>query len=275
MSSGITAHYASSGIAARILDAVRATLAPGEALSVDALAPCDHFHGRGLVATRELVASLAPQAGERLLDIGSGIGGPARWIAEKFACHVTGIDLTPEFCEAAIEITRALGLADRVRIVNGSALALPFADGSFDKAYSQNVIMNVADKAAFYREAFRVLRPGGILALSNGAAGPGGPLIHFPVPWASAPEHSFLSTPQETRREIEAAGFEILALNDITPTVLAANRAMGAKLKSSPLPPLGMHVLMGERIRACLLNAYRSAEEGRTLSIEALARKPA
>src|SRR5438046_2901952 len=163
----VARHYGNAGIAARVLAALREAQGPDAPVTVDALAPLDQFHGRGPLATRELVALLQPQAGERLLDIGSGIGGPARWIAATFDCHVTGVDLTPEFCAAAEALNAATGLAERVRIIHGSALALPVPEGAFDAAYSQNVIMNIADKKQFYREAFRALRPGRRLALSN------------------------------------------------------------------------------------------------------------
>src|SRR5437879_13358532 len=121
----VARHYRSDGIAERVIAAFREAHGADASLTPEDLAPFDQFHGRGPAATRELVALLQPQAGERLLDIGSGIGGPARWIAAKFECHVTGVDLTPEFCEAAEALNQATGLTDRVRIIRGSALALP------------------------------------------------------------------------------------------------------------------------------------------------------
>ena len=131
------------------------------AITPETLAPLDHFNGRGLAATQELVALLDPHAGESLLDIGSGIGGPARWIAMQYGCTVTGVDVTAAFCEAARVLNAACGVADRVRIFEGTALALPFPDASFDRAYSHGVMMSIADKVGVYREAFRVLKPGG------------------------------------------------------------------------------------------------------------------
>ena len=164
-----------------MLAALRDANGPDAAVTPEALAPIDHFHGRGVLATEELVALLKPEPGERLLDIGSGVGGPARWIAAKCGCHVTGVDLTPEFCEAARALNAACGMTDRVTILEGSALDLPVPDAAFDRAYSQNVIMNIADKPRFYREAFRALRPGGVLALSNLArAMPGNPISRSP-----------------------------------------------------------------------------------------------
>ena len=166
------AHYTTDDIAGRIVAALRKVMGDKAPLTPDVLAQMDHFHGGGIASTRDLVAALQPQAGERILDIGSGIGGPARWIASTFSCHVTGIDLTPAFCRAAELLNEVTGLVEQVRIVEGSALAMPFGDGSFDRAYSQNVVMNIADKPGFYREASRVLKPGGLLALSNVAPVP-------------------------------------------------------------------------------------------------------
>ena len=163
----VAQHYGISGIAERILAALKAANGADAPVTVEALSVLDHFHGRGIVATKELVELLKPQAGEHILDIGSGIGGPARWFAAKCGVRVTGVDLTAEFCAAAEALNRATGLADRITIKNGSALALPVDDNSFDRAYSQNVIMNIENKLQFYREACRALKPGGVLALSN------------------------------------------------------------------------------------------------------------
>src|SRR5271156_1234762 len=121
----VAQHYGSVGIADRILAALRAAHGADAPITVDALSVLDHFHGRGIVATQELVALLKPEPGEKILDIGSGIGGPARWFAAKCGVYVTGVDLTAEFCAAAEALNRATGLADRVTIKNGSALALP------------------------------------------------------------------------------------------------------------------------------------------------------
>src|SRR5580704_7465517 len=218
--SDVACHYGNAGIAERILAALRAANGADAPVTVDALSVLDHFHGRGIAATQELVELLKPEPGEHILDIGSGIGGPARWFAAKCGVRVTGVDLTPEFCAAARALNQATGLADRVTIRNGSALALPVPDNEFDRAYSQNVIMNIADKRGFYREAFRALRPGGVLALSNACSGVGE--LVYPVPWAETAATSFLASPDEMAADLRAAGFEIVAFRDTTDEVMPA-----------------------------------------------------
>jgi SAM-dependent methyltransferase len=269
----VATHYGSAGIAERVLAALRQAHGGGAAVTAEALAPFDQFHGRGVVATQEVAALLKPQQGERLLDIGSGIGGPARWMAARFDVHVTGVDLTPEFCDAAETLNRAAGLADRVPILNGSALALPVPDARFDAAYSQNVVMNIADKRAFYREAFRALRPGGRLALSNVCAGAAGE-PYFPVPWATTHETSFLATPAEMRADLVAAGFEIVEFRDTTAAIIELQRRHREQLQRGTAPPAAADLILGPRAREMQINSRRSTEDGRTLMVEALARKP-
>jgi sarcosine/dimethylglycine N-methyltransferase len=270
----VARHYGNPGIAERALAALRAANGASAPITPEALAPIDHFHGRGVLATDELAKRLGPQPDERILDIGSGIGGPARWIAAKYRVRVTGVDLTPEFCEAARALNAACGLADRVTIIDGSALDLPVPDAAFDRAYSQNVIMNIADKPRFYREAFRALRPGGVLALSNVCAGPAGP-PYFPLPWATTPATSFLATPEQTEADLRAAGFAIVGFRDTSDELREVQLRELERLEREGMPALGIHLILGERIREMRLNSVKSSIDDRTRTIEALVRKPA
>lgn len=269
----VAQHYGTAGIAERALAALREVNGPDAPITPDALAPIDHFHGRGVLATEELARRLAPRPGEHLLDIGCGIGGPARWIAAKCDVQVTGVDLTPEFCAAARALNAACGLAERVTIIEGSALDLPVPDAAFARAYSQNAIMNIADKPRFYREAWRALTPGGLLALSNVCAGPAGP-PYFPVPWAATPATSFLATPAETRADLQAAGFEIVSFDDTSEALRPAQLRERERMQHAAAPSLGIHLILGDRIREMRANSVRSSIDDRTRTIEVLVRKP-
>jgi SAM-dependent methyltransferase len=271
--SNVAQHYGNAGIAERILAALREANGPDAPITVEALSVLDHFHGRGIVATQELVELLKPEPGEHILDIGSGIGGPARWFAAKCGVRVTGVDLTPEFCAAAEALNRATGLADKITIKNGSALALPVPGNAFDRAYSQNVIMNIADKRQFYVEAFRALRPGGVLALSNLCLGQGG-AVAYPVPWAETAATSFLVPKEEMEADLQAVGFAILSFRDTSADILPAQRRNRERLERDGLGPLGTHLIMGARLLEMQINSSRNLEEGKVATIEALVRKP-
>ena len=239
----------------------------------EALAPYDQFHGRGLEATEEIAGLIKVAAGDHLLDVGSGIGGPARYMARRFGCSVTGIDLTAEFCEVARHLTRLLGLEAKIHIETGDALKMPFADASFDGAYSMNVSMNIADKAALYAEIRRVLRPGGWLMLSELAQGPGGPL-DYPTPWAATAASSFLSTPEETRRGLEAAGFEILQFRDATEAVKAYGARSKALVERGEKPlHRAVQMIHGEVAPLAMKNSSRGVLDARIIPLEILSRK--
>jgi MPBQ/MSBQ methyltransferase len=266
----VEAHYGRPGLEAAILAALRAAGKDPDRLTPEDLAPVDQFHTRGRDATLELarLAELTP--GRAVLDVGGGIGGPARTLVRDFGCPVTVLDLTEAYCRAGEELTRRTGLTGQVRFQHGDALALPFPEASFDVGWTQHSSMNVADKRRMYGELHRVIRPGGRLALHEIMAGPAGP-PHFPVPWARDPALSHLAPPEAMRELLRAIGFREHAWQDTSPAATEWFRqrlAMAQRAAGAPEP--GLHLLLGEDFPAMFRNQVRNLEEGRIAVIEAV-----
>lgn len=263
-------HYARAGLAAAILAGLRAAGKDPEAPGPDDLAPVDQFHIRGKDATLELARLAGLQAGMEVLDVGGGLGGPARTLARALGCRVVVLDLTEEYCRVGEELSRRTGLGDRVGFQHGDALAIPFADGRFDVVWTQHSSMNVDDKARLYGEIRRVLRPGGRLALHEVMAGDAGP-PHFPVPWAREAASSFLRAPEAVRGLLGDLGFRERCWLDVTAPSLAWFRARVAGLEAAgALPPLGLHLLLGEEFAPMFRNMVRNLAEGRIVVVEAV-----
>jgi ubiquinone/menaquinone biosynthesis C-methylase UbiE len=268
----ISQHYSSGQLLERLRAALAADGIDPDRPSVEQLAPFDHFHGRGLEATQQAANLVAPTPADHVLDVGSGIGGPARYFARRFGCRVTGIDLTAEFCQLARELTRAVGLADRVTFEQGNALMMPFADASFDGAYSMNVSMNIADKAGLYREIRRVLKPGAWFVLAEIAQGPAGPPT-YPTPWARTADTSFLATPEETRDALAVAGFTIVQSRDTAAEAAAFTARARAMIARGEKPPFhAVYLIHGDLAREMAANGARDLAAGKVIPIEILCR---
>jgi len=269
----IAGHWGRGDIYDRIVTALREAGKDLDTLTIEDLAPVDHYHARGFQATVELADKLPVTAGDHILDIGCGVGGPARYLADRFGCRVTGLDITESFLDAAARLTDLVGIADRVDFRLGDGVHLPFDDGAFDGAYALHVTMNVADRAGFFGEAFRVLRPGGFFALTEHGMGPAGD-PHYPVPWSDDGGGSHLIPPADTVAHLEAAGFEVIAVTDAGPKYLESFREMFAQADRGERPVLGLHVLVGANARPKTTNAATNIAENRTAPIEVICRKP-
>jgi ubiquinone/menaquinone biosynthesis C-methylase UbiE len=259
----VNQYWGRENLAQTILDALAAAGKDLDALTVDDLAVSDHFHSGGKGATRRLARLAGLSPGMRVLDVGGGLGGPARMLAAEFGCHVTAIDLTESYVRAASMLTERLRLADRVSHHVGNALDLPFDAGAFDVVWTQNSGMNIADKERLYAGLRRVLRGGGLLAFQEPMAGPVEPPI-FPLMWARGPAQSFLRAPADMRALIERAGFRPRAWDDITTEI--AGPSAGAAV-----PPHSVQrLIMGEALEAITRAGRRNREEGRIVMVQAV-----
>lgn len=264
--------YGRGRILDSILGALRETGKDLTRLKPDDLAPVDEFHVRGREATVELARRASLDPGSRVLDVGCGLGGSARYLAAEHQCRVTGIDLTQEYVEVANALAEMVGLSDRAAFKRASALEMPFDDGSFDVVWTQHVQMNIADKRAFYREIARVTRPDGLLVFHDIFEGDGGP-VHYPVPWAEDPSISFLAPPGDVRNVLEELGFFVRDWVDTTEVSSRWLLATTQRLGVSGPPPLGTHLLMGDTARTKLENVTRNLHEGRLVVYQACAER--
>jgi SAM-dependent methyltransferase len=251
-------HYNAVGLTARIKSALATIVPDGQPLTVDELAPIDQFHIRGMLATAELASAAGVEPSSHVLDIGCGIGGPARSLAATFGCNVAAIDLSPAFIDAAIYLTARCGLSSRISFQVGNALHLPFEDAAFDVLFLQHVAMNIQDRGALYREVARVLRPDGRFATYDLVLRQGD--IAYPVPWARDASTNFLLSERDTRIQLEQAGFTPLLWRDDTETALEWFKKTMA---GSPPNGLNLGIVMGPDMREMASNLVRNLREDR------------
>lgn len=266
MTDKVASHYAGGGdLAGAIAASLRKAGKDMDRLTTADLGTVDEFHIRGRAATLELAEFLNLDASSHVLDIGSGLGGPARTLAETFGCRVTGIDLTQTFCDAATTLSGWVGLAERVDFRQGDATGLPFDDAVFDAAITIHVAMNIAAKDRMYAEARRVLKPGGRFVVYDVLQGEGGELL-FPVPWAREPSISHLATPETMPPLLSNAGFRIVSVRDSTEEGQRWFEAMAARIAGSA-PAVTFQAFLGNDFAAMARNQVVNLRERRIRTV--------
>ena len=244
-----------------------------DTVSVEDLAPVDEFHIGGRAATETFLGQLDLTTDDHVLDVGCGLGGASRFAAQQYGCRVTGIDLTDEYVRTGEEMCKWVGLEDHITLERGDATATPYPDGAFDKSYMMHVGMNIADKQSLARELYRVLRPGGRLGIYD-VMRVGDGALRFPVPWATHPEESAVSSPDEYREALEAAGFVVISEHDRSEFALQFFTQLRERAHGAGTPVLGLHVLMGNSSTEKVGNMIENVSLGRVAPFEIIAERP-
>ena len=244
----------------KILDSL-----PEGSVNSSQLAALDQFHVMGLEATKQLAQMTGIESGAAVLDAGSGLGGPSRYLASTYGCSVIGVDLSPSFVTVAQLLAQRTGLQALVSYQTGDLLALPFTDSRFDLVWTQHVVMNIRDRERVYREFRRVLKSGGKLVFYDALATDAKPELHFPVPWAESSGTSSLLTQDETSSVLATAGFTVTTWNDVTVEALTW---MGQQRPAAQ--GLNLGVVMGPRFGEMGANLARNVREGRVRFVMAV-----
>ena len=267
----VTRHYAHGSLEEAILNALVAAGKDLNHLTPKDLAPVDEFHIGGRQATVAFAEQFGPHPGMRLLDIGCGLGGAARYFAHEHGCQGTGIDLSGEYVAVANALAARVGLGERVSCQQGSALDLPFAPGSFDGAYMFHVGMNIENKARLFAEGRRVMAPSGLFGIYDVMRLAAGELA-YPVPWASGPESSFVADTESYRRLLVAAGFEVVKERNRRGFALEVFEQMRSRGAAGGPAPLGLHIVMGASAAQKVKNMGSDITAGLIAPIELICR---
>ncbi len=270
----VATQYRHGALLRAILDGVQQLGKAPDTVNVEDLGPVDEFHIGGRVATKGFLDQLDIAADDHVLDIGCGLGGASRFAAQQYGCRVTGIDLTDEYVKTGAVLCSWVGLDKRITLEHGDATATPYSDGVFDKSFMMHVGMNIANKKALASELHRILRPGGRLGIYDVMRiGNGG--LSFPVPWATTPEESDISSPDEYKALLEAAGFRIIGERNRSAFALEFFSQLQATSGSAGDSPLGLHILMGDSAPEKIKNMIENVSQNRVAPVELVAERPA
>ena len=241
-------------------------------LNIEDLFPIDQYHARGIAATVDLGKRMPISKNQKIIDIGCGLGGPARYYAKEFKCFITGIDITPSFIEIGNEFNKLTSMSDNIQLLVGNGEILDFKNETFDGAYSQHVTMNISDRKKFFSEAFRVLKKDSFFAFTEHGLGPEGNPI-FPLPWADSSEMSFLLPPETTISILKDIGFSDIKIIETADKYISSYEKLIGLKSANKKTILGIHVIGGESMNERSTNSMQSIKENRTLPFEIVCKK--
>lgn len=266
-------HYSHGSLLKAIQNAITKLGKTVDTVTIEDLGPVDEFHIGGRVATENFLDQLEFSEKDHIIDVGCGLGGAARFVANKYNSHVNGIDLTAEYIETGKALCTWVRLDKQITLQQGSALSMPFEDGIFDGGYMMHVGMNIEDKARLFAEIYRVLRPGASFGVYDVMRNKDGDLA-FPVPWAAEKSTSALATPEQYRQALVEAGFEVFKENNRRDFAMDFFKALRAKTEASGgPPPLGLHTLMQESTAVKVKNMIENISADYIAPVEIIARK--
>ena len=258
----VSAHYSNNDLLEKIYIGLgKLGIVKGQLTQSD-LSSLDEFHIGGSEGTLMLAEKLSINASSSVLDIGCGIGGPARLLSSKIGCDVSGIDLTADFVSTGNSLTDQVGLSDKVKLVEASALNIPFADNNFDVSYMIHVGMNIADKDVLFSEAFRVTKPGGVFGIYDVMLVRNCEL-QYPLPWAVKEDGNAIASATDYKSALIKAGCSLKYEDDKTDFANGFFEKISVSMDSSKgPPPVGLHLLMGDLTQQKLKNMAQLVKSG-------------
>jgi len=269
----VSEHYLHGNLLKAIQAAIPRLGKTIDSITIEDLAPVDEFHIGGRQATEHFVGQLNISEQDHILDVGCGLGGAARYVANRYNNHVTGIDLTEEYIETGNALCAWVKLDQHISLHQGSALSMPFQDETFDGAYMMHVGMNIDDKARLFNEIYRVLRPGACFGVYDVMRDKHGELT-YPVPWATEKSTSNLAAPEQYKYALENAGFVVSKENNRRKFAVDFFKRLAEKVAADGgLPALGLHTLMQQSTAVKIKNMIENITAEYIAPVEIIAHK--
>ena len=238
-------------------------------LTVESLAPFDHFHALGVKATQDLANILPIKKGDHVLDLGCGIGGPARYFAHHFDAKVTGVDIDADYIDAGRKLTMETGLCERVTLQCADMLVQDFS-ANYDGVLALHITMNIQERAKLFARVYETMKPSAWFAISEHAKGEG--QAYYPLPWARSENTSFLVSIDETRELLQKTGFEIMYFEDMCEAYMRGY-ARAIKNLNDPIFREALTLAMPDDIEIRMRNTLRNIEQQRTKPFQLICQK--